>query len=645
MFNFVLWVGSCCMKNKICFGCFESKNTDEEICSHCGFEAESNSKKYPHALPCGTILGGKYVLGRVLGQGGFGITYIAQDYISKELVAIKEFFPEAMATRTQTTVSAFSGQHTEGFDYGKRCFLEEAKTLAEFIGNPNIVRVYSFFEENNTAYFVMEYVEGTSLKSYLKNNNGKISVDEAKKILFPVMDALSVVHSKGIIHRDISPDNIFITPCGEVKLIDFGAARYSIGDKSRSLDVVLKHGYAPKEQYTRRGRQGPYTDVYALGATFYRAITGKVPPDSIDRMEEDSLAMPSSLGCKISEKDEDALLKALSFQPYDRFQNMQEFKASFDTELTVPVLHVTDDKNVTVDNNSALSLESSEVSSESIESKESKFSKNKKLFIVLASVATVVIIVTVLMILFFTGSSSSNDLPETTIAMTTQASDIASENQSGGTNKPQASTAPQESTKAQETTTATEPETKPKTTKPKTTKPSSSDNSNNNSSSNNTSNNNTSNNNKTETTKPVSKPVTKPSTKPAVKKCTVETYDDTMEVEVGSTVTYILHIDSEEKFLDGQFITYYDSDFLELVSASFPVIDDDVIYNTSVDGQVYFNFSSYPEGADFTDGGSLIEIKFKVTSEGEAVIGTYFEILSNIDEEDAFLYEYTETLY
>ena len=459
------------------------------------------------------------------------------------------------------------------------------------------------------------------------------------------MDALSVVHSKGIIHRDISPDNIFITPCGEVKLIDFGAARYSIGDKSRSLDVVLKHGYAPKEQYTRRGRQGPYTDVYALGATFYRAITGKVPPDSIDRMEEDSLAMPSSLGCKISEKDEDALLKALSFQPYDRFQNMQEFKASFDTELTVPVLHVTDDKNVTVDNNSALSLESSEVSSESIESKESKFSKNKKLFIVLASVATVVIIVTVLMILFFTGSSSSNDLPETTIAMTTQASDIASENQSGGTNKPQASTAPQESTKAQETTTATEPETKPKTTKPKTTKPSSSDNSNNNSSSNNTSNNNTSNNNKTETTKPVSKPVTKPSTKPAVKKCTVETYDDTMEVEVGSTVTYILHIDSEEKFLDGQFITYYDSDFLELVSASFPVIDDDVIYNTSVDGQVYFNFSSYPEGADFTDGGSLIEIKFKVTSEGEAVIGTYFEILSNIDEEDAFLYEYTETLY
>lgn len=287
------------------------------------------NEKYPLALPEGTVLAGQYVVEKVLGQGGFGITYGAIDHKTGERVAVKEFFPDAMASRTNhTTVSPFSGERGEHYAYGKTCFLQEAETLAQFIGNENIVRVHSYFEENGTAYFVMDFVEGISFDEYLKRQGGNIPYEEAARILIPVMDALSAVHGKGIVHRDVTPDNIYITKEGVVKLLDFGAARYSLGDQSRSLDVILKHGFAPKEQYTRRGRQGPYTDVYSLGATFYFALTGKRPPDSVERMDEDDLVPPSTLGVQISAAAENAILKALSVQPADRFQSMAAFKSA-----------------------------------------------------------------------------------------------------------------------------------------------------------------------------------------------------------------------------------------------------------------------------------------------------------------------------
>ncbi len=287
------------------------------------------NEKYPLALPEGTVLAGQYIVEKVLGQGGFGITYEAKDHKTGRRVAVKEFFPDAMATRTdQTTVMPFSGEKGENYVYGKTCFLQEAETLAKFIGNENIVRIHSYFEEYGTAYFVMDFIEGTSFDAYLKQKGGKIPYEEAAEILIPVMDALSAVHSKGIVHRDVTPDNIYITNEGVVKLLDFGAARYSLGDQSRSLDIILKHGFAPKEQYTRRGKQGPYTDIYALGATFYFALTGKRPPDSVERMDEDELIPPSSLGVQLSGPAEDAILKALSVQPADRFQDMTAFKAA-----------------------------------------------------------------------------------------------------------------------------------------------------------------------------------------------------------------------------------------------------------------------------------------------------------------------------
>ena len=215
------------------------------------------NEKYPLALPQGTVLAGQYIIEDVLGQGGFGITYRALDHKSGSRVALKEFFPDSLAARTSaTTVSAFAGPRGEDFAYGKQCFLQEAKTLAQFIGNDNIVRVHSYFEENGTAYFVMDYIEGISLAEYIRHYGGKITYEQSLNALLPVIDALGAVHNQGIIHRDVTPDNIFITTEGVIKLIDFGAARYSLGDKSQSLDIVLKHGYAPKEQ--------PTEDLFAL---------------------------------------------------------------------------------------------------------------------------------------------------------------------------------------------------------------------------------------------------------------------------------------------------------------------------------------------------------------------------------------------
>lgn len=315
--------------SQICSNCFASFAEGAKICPVCGYSLEKNKTKYPMALPEGTVLNGRYILGRVLGQGGFGITYVAHDYNTGKLFAVKEYFPETFATRTaDKTVSIFTDNRKENFLYGKQCFLNEAKTLAEFIGNPNIVRVYSYFEENNTAYFVMDYVKGISLREYL-NKRGKISWEEAEKLLFPIMDALSEVHSRGIIHRDVAPDNIYIDDSGTVKLLDFGAARYSLGDKSQSLDVILKPGFAPYEQYSRRSHQGPYTDIYALAATFYFSVTGRLPPDSIDRQSHDELIPPSMLGIDIPPNVENAICKGLEVNYTDRFQNMFDFKQAF----------------------------------------------------------------------------------------------------------------------------------------------------------------------------------------------------------------------------------------------------------------------------------------------------------------------------
>ena len=313
-----------------CPNCFGEYDEALDACPFCGYEATSQTDRYPLALAPGRILAGRYILGRVLGQGGFGITYLAWDARDKVRVAIKEFFPDSLVMRQPDTtrVALLTGDREENFRFGKEQFLAEAKTLAQFVDNPNIVSVYSYFEENGTAYFAMEYVEGESLKSYLKEKEGRLSWEETVQLLVPVMDALQAVHAKGIIHRDIKPDNIFITEDGHTKLLDFGSARYSLGDRSRSLDVVLTAGYAPKEQYARHSRQGPYTDVYSLAACFYACITGVVPTESVERTEDDDLPLPSARGAKLPAYAEDAILKGLSIKAENRWQTMADFKAN-----------------------------------------------------------------------------------------------------------------------------------------------------------------------------------------------------------------------------------------------------------------------------------------------------------------------------
>ncbi len=311
---------------KLCKGCFGEKNNAAE-CPVCGYSKDTIPGSPLHLKP-GTILENKYLVGRVLGQGGFGITYLAWDINLNIKLAIKEYFPQQLATRAQgqANISAYTGSLSSQYAYGLDKFLQEARTLARFEGHPNIVSVRDFFKANGTAYFVMSYVEGITLKDYLENSGGKMSFTQAKKVIFPVLDALREVHSAGILHRDISPDNIYINTKGQVVLLDFGAARQAVGEKGKSLSIILKPGYAPEEQYRSKGVQGAWTDIYATAATLYHLVTGLQPPEALERLSEDPLIPPGETGVAIENHQEQALIKALAVRGPDRFQCVREFQ-------------------------------------------------------------------------------------------------------------------------------------------------------------------------------------------------------------------------------------------------------------------------------------------------------------------------------
>lgn len=312
--------------NQLCMGCMTSIENKKAYCPYCGFKADA-AEQSPHHLPPETILNGKYLIGRVLGEGGFGITYLGWDLNLDMKVAIKEYYPAGFVTRENTvttTVTPFSGDKREAYISGLEKFVGEAKSLAKFYILPGIVSVKDFFKENGTGYIVMEYVEGITLKQYLQKEGGKLPVIQVLEWVKPLITSLSQMHEKGIIHRDISPDNIMITPHGEIKLLDFGAARDISADGAKSLSVLLKPGYAPEEQYRTRGIQGPWTDVYGLCATIYKAITGQTPPESMERVHEDTLEPPTKLGVSLNEDKEAALLKGLAILQKNRYQTMNE---------------------------------------------------------------------------------------------------------------------------------------------------------------------------------------------------------------------------------------------------------------------------------------------------------------------------------
>ncbi len=316
----------------LCMGCMVDRG-DKTVCPQCGWK-EGTLPESLAQLPPRTVLNNQYLLGKVLGQGGFGITYLAWDMNLERKVAVKEYFPHGLAGRSQdrTSVSIYSDKANENFAYGLSKFMEEGKTLAKFQEHPGIVSVLNFFKVNNTGYLVMEYVKGITFKEYLEQEGGKIPFETALNILMPVMDALREVHEGGLLHRDISPDNIYITEKGRIKLLDFGAARYAMGEQSKSLSLILKEGYAPVEQYQSKGNQGPWTDVYALGATFYRAVTGVVPPQALDRLVEDEFKRPSQIGVILSGDIEPVFMKSLAVRFQERFQSVREFQDSLSKE-------------------------------------------------------------------------------------------------------------------------------------------------------------------------------------------------------------------------------------------------------------------------------------------------------------------------
>ncbi|MBL8230017.1 MAG: serine/threonine protein kinase [Bryobacterales bacterium] len=298
------------------------------VCPKCGYAAGQRPQSALYLTP-GTILKEQYLVGRVLGHGGFGITYVGLDVNLNRKVAIKEYFPGGVAIRGpgDTQVFAHSPTLTQEYTFGLERYLEEARLVASFDNHPNIVWVKNYFAANGTGYMVMEFLDGITFETFLERQGGRVDWETVMRVMVPVMDALREVHKVGILHRDISPDNICLLRTGMVKVIDFGAARNALGRASRNLSIILKPGFAPPEQYQTRGNQGLWTDIYAVAGTMYRALTGEVPPAAPDRQVRDELTPPSAMGFNIPFSQEQALLAALDLDPERRFQELGEFQA------------------------------------------------------------------------------------------------------------------------------------------------------------------------------------------------------------------------------------------------------------------------------------------------------------------------------
>ena len=326
---------------KRCLGCMETYSDELNICPHCGYVENSMPEEAIHMIP-GTILHGQYIVGKVVGYGGFGVTYIAWDSVLEKRVAIKEYLPSEFSTRMpgKPQLTVFNGDKAQQFNDGLKKFLDEARRLAKFQDEQGIVKIYDCFEENGTAYIIMEYLEGVTLGEFLKEN-GTLPEKVAIQMMMPIMKSLKTVHQAGIIHRDIAPDNIMISTDSQIKLIDFGAARYATTSHSRSLTVIIKPGYSPEEQYRSRGDQGPHTDVYAVGAVLYKMITGKTPPDAMERRayfengKKDMLEPPSKYCKTISKNVENAILNAMNVRIEDRTPDMPTLIEELTTEEEV----------------------------------------------------------------------------------------------------------------------------------------------------------------------------------------------------------------------------------------------------------------------------------------------------------------------
>lgn len=312
------------MANELCMNCFSVKGP-YEVCRYCGY-VEGTPPEQPHYLRPGTVLKGHFIVGTAIGVGGFGITYKCYDATLGVIVAIKEFFPVGLVNRSpgEMKVGLLSGEKEKQYKNQIKRFLMEAQSIAQFGKANDIVNVFDYFEENNTAYIVMEYIDGVLLKDYLEKQ-GALSPDIAMIIIEPVVEALKKIHASGIIHRDISPDNIFIAGEDSVKVFDFGAAILNDESGAKEGEKVIKVGYSAPEQYRDSAGQGYFTDIYSIGAILYQMITGQKPIESTEREYKDELKSPLELGFDIEPNLDRAIMEALAVQPALRFQGIQQF--------------------------------------------------------------------------------------------------------------------------------------------------------------------------------------------------------------------------------------------------------------------------------------------------------------------------------
>ena len=309
--------------DKLCPGCMQHLKDSNTTCPHCGYPEKRLTVK--DSLPIFSILAGKYLLGAPLGKGGFGITYIAMHLPDEKIVAIKEFFPANLAVRDTDNETVVPADDTKAVYYrtGMKSFSEEGRILYLLSDIEHVIHVAEQIQANNTTYLVMEYVPGISLKKYMKQQQKLFSEQETLTLMQPILIALQAMHQKGILHRDISPENLMLSPDNTLTLIDFGAARTFSRSDDDNLTVILKRGYAPEEQYHSNSRQGPWTDLYAVCAVMYQMLTGILPQEASARAEEDHLTPISRIeGLSLSPSTCAAREKGLQMDPMERYPDI-----------------------------------------------------------------------------------------------------------------------------------------------------------------------------------------------------------------------------------------------------------------------------------------------------------------------------------
>ncbi len=324
-----------------CLHCFEPYDAAFGVCPHCGCVTITQPKEPIHLVP-GTLLAGRYLLGEAVGAGGFGIVYRAWDTKLETIVAVKEFFMSRLMTRVPGTGNVIITKKSQvEYAYRKERFLAEARNMAKFGSHRSIPNVFEFFENNGTAYIVMELLHGQALNQYLKQVGNVLDVDFAIMVATEIGSALRSMHEKGIIHRDVAPDNIFIASGKElrVKLMDLGAAKLA-DSTDENIDIVLKPGYSPTEQYDNSKSIGPWTDIYALGATLYRMLTGIKPDESTNRKISDEVVPPHLINPNIPENLSNTIMKAMAIDKHMRFRNVNEFLHALNGGVTVRPLNV-----------------------------------------------------------------------------------------------------------------------------------------------------------------------------------------------------------------------------------------------------------------------------------------------------------------